>query len=214
MKQTTSGQRDRGRGQAAGKQERGWASRKPALRLGPHKMLTGSAFSRPGAHRGSPGWTPGPLFPHFVKGVAIAKDTAQLRRLPAVRQALGFGGPLPCPEQQALSQRDLETTPSRSQGGVSLFRHRTAARRRLCCLSERLLSRPPADRTPAGTAAHRAAPSLRAEHAPGLGTRDLWWPRVPIGGLPAGTLRRPSPRVGSQAALSGSRSKLGARVLS
>ena len=52
-----------------------------------------------------------------------------------------------------------------------MFRHRRAAH----CLSERLLTRPPADRTPAGTAAHlRAAGSLRAEPRPALvtGTSD------------------------------------------
>ena len=73
----------------------GWDSRQSALRLGPHKMLTGRASVDPGPIRVVAGRMPvaGPLFPQFVMGVATAKDMAQLRGLLAARQALGFGGP-------------------------------------------------------------------------------------------------------------------------
>ena len=52
----------------------------------------------PGPIRVVPGQTPvaGPLFSHFVTGVATAKDMAQLRGLPAARQACRLS-PDPCP---------------------------------------------------------------------------------------------------------------------
>lgn len=140
-----------------------------------------------GAHRSSPGRTPGPFFPHFVKGAAIAKD-GSAEAAPGSEAGPGARRPPALPGQQALSQRDLETTPSRSQGGVSLFRHRTAARRRLCCLrgsSAALL--------PTGHLQGRRLTGCAFSEGGACAwapDKDLWRPRVPAGGPPAGTLRR------------------------
>ena len=91
----TTRQRNRGRGRQIG--EGGWASRRPALRLGPRRMLTGRAFSGPGAHQSCP-WadTSDWAVSHFVTGEATAKDMAQLRGLLAARQACRLS-PDPCP---------------------------------------------------------------------------------------------------------------------
>lgn len=106
-----------------------------------------------GAHRSSPGRAPGPFFPHFVKGAAIAKD-GSAEAAPGSEAGPGARRPPALPRAASpLTEGPGDDTKSVPRGCQLVQTQNGCPPPAL--LSERLLSRPPADWTPAGTAAHR-----------------------------------------------------------